>query len=379
MPFDLIGRAVDSRRFRRRRKTAFWFSFRAAGPASTGKSGCVAETAQSRNDGYTLQTTGTIVNYILQFSEVAHSSAFTEKFPSAKRRYLQSLLEGPAEESVEVLLEALKSGLPRRLYLDLIGPTMEALGRKWQDQEINVAQQNHANQIVLRHLELLRGLTPPKPALGKTAVVTAVAGDWHTIGARMVADFLYLEGFQVDFLGADTPTSDLISFVGERTPDLVALSVSLRESLPAFRDAVAGLRELPRRPRILAGGVAFRVAGQTAKAVVDGFGVGATEAVAEARRLLGLTENAPSLDEVLKELGRRIQSLRKSRGWNQSQLAEAAQMDRGYVSSVEHGRHNLTISVVLRIAEALEVPLELLLATEPPFQGADEPTLVSRL
>ncbi len=307
-------------------------------------------------------------------------SEISGQFPIPKRRYLQSLLEGPGEEAGDVLLDALKSGLPRRLYLDLIGPALEDLGRKWQAHEINVAQQNLASQIVLRHLDLLRRLAPSKPSLGKTAVVTALAGDRHTIGARMVADFFHLEGFQVDFLGGDTPPSDLVNFVRERGADLVGLSVTLRESLPAFRDAVAGLRALRRRPRILAGGVALSAPGERgARAAVDGFGANAAEAVAEARRLFGLKDAAPSLDDVLKEFGRRIQTLRKSRGWNQSRLAEIAHMDRGYVSSVENGKHNLTISVALKIAEALEVPLELLLSSERPTQGdPDLPTPNSR-
>ncbi len=290
-------------------------------------------------------------------------SEISGQFPLPKRRYLQSLLEGPPGEAGEVLVEALRNGLPRRLYLDLIGPTLEDLGRKWRAQEINVAQHNHAAQIVLRHLDLLRRVARPKPALGKTAVVTALAGDRHILGARIVADFLHLEGFQVDFLGADTPTSDLISFVRERDFDLVGLSVTLRESLPAFREAVAGVRALGRRRPILAGGLAL-TASSRARAQADGFAANAADAVVEARRLLGLSETAPTLDDVLKEFGKRIQNLRKSRGWNQARLAAVAQMDRGYVSSVENGKHNLTVSVALKIAEALEVPLELLLAGE---------------
>ena len=41
----------------------------------------------------------------------------------------------------------------------------------------------------------------------------------------------------------------------------------------------------------------------------------------------------------------------------QQDLADAAGLDRTYISLVEHGRQNLTIGAVLKIAQALDVPI----------------------
>ena len=48
--------------------------------------------------------------------------------------------------------------------------------------------------------------------------------------------------------------------------------------------------------------------------------------------------------------------------WNQEQLAQASSLDRTYISAVENGKQNLTIGVVLKLAEALEVPIGQLLS-----------------
>jgi transcriptional regulator with XRE-family HTH domain len=45
-------------------------------------------------------------------------------------------------------------------------------------------------------------------------------------------------------------------------------------------------------------------------------------------------------------------------------LAQAADLDRTYISAVEHGKQNLTLAAVMRLAEALDVPFEQLLVSE---------------
>ncbi len=63
----------------------------------------------------------------------------------------------------------------------------------------------------------------------------------------------------------------------------------------------------------------------------------------------------------LKRFGQNVRKLRKSRGWSQEDLAEAASLHRTYVSGVERGVRNPTLSVILQIARGLKVKAGLLL------------------
>ena len=47
-----------------------------------------------------------------------------------------------------------------------------------------------------------------------------------------------------------------------------------------------------------------------------------------------------------------------ARGWTQGQLAAAAELDRTYISGVENGKQNPTLGALMKLARALEVPLE---------------------
>jgi transcriptional regulator with XRE-family HTH domain len=46
----------------------------------------------------------------------------------------------------------------------------------------------------------------------------------------------------------------------------------------------------------------------------------------------------------------------------QQELADAAGLDRTYISGLEHGKQNPTIGALLRLATALETPLDRLVA-----------------
>jgi transcriptional regulator with XRE-family HTH domain len=66
-------------------------------------------------------------------------------------------------------------------------------------------------------------------------------------------------------------------------------------------------------------------------------------------------------------LGRRIRELRTHKGWTQRHLAVATRLTRAYIVAVEGGKQNVTLDVVVRIANALAVGPEQLLAG--PKQG----------
>ena len=60
-------------------------------------------------------------------------------------------------------------------------------------------------------------------------------------------------------------------------------------------------------------------------------------------------------------MGQKIRAARNAHKLTQQQLADASGLDRTYVSLVEHGKQNLTIAAVLKIADALDVSISDLL------------------
>ena len=281
-------------------------------------------------------------------------------------RYQNALLRGDRNQAEEIIGQSLHQGhRPTRLYMDVLMTAQKRIGALWHDGDINVAQEHLATEITRTQMMVLRSCFHPRAELNCHAIVTAVAGDMHDLGPLMIADFLNQDGWTVDFLGANTPTKDLISFVEQRPVHLVGLGVTLPEHLREARRVVEALRTIENPPRILLGGHVLTVAPEKVDALgVDGTAPDVMEATREARRLVGVDSRAGGLNRYLRELGQCIQTLRKARRLNQHQLAQTADLDRTYISAVEHGKQNLTLSAVMRLADALDVPFEDLLVRE---------------
>lgn len=57
-------------------------------------------------------------------------------------------------------------------------------------------------------------------------------------------------------------------------------------------------------------------------------------------------------------VGKRVKELRNKLGLSQEELADYAELDRTYITSVERGRRNISIVNIEKLASALKVSLK---------------------
>jgi len=284
------------------------------------------------------------------------------------RPYLEALVRGDAGAAGAVLEEARCRGLTvEQIYLHLLAPALAEVGARWRAQRLSVADEHLASEITLREMERLRERLAPPPGSSPRAVLACVQGEAHAIGLRMFADFLTIDGWTIDYLGANVPADDLAELVARRRPVLVALSVTQMDRLPALTLAASAVRKLGSSAPVLAGGAALRGrAGAAATLGVEAVALDARVGVQEARRFAVAARESPSaVEDYFERLGRRVQELRSVRGWTQQELADAAGLDRTYISGLEHGKQNPTIGALLRLATALETRLDRLVVPGP--------------
>ena len=75
----------------------------------------------------------------------------------------------------------------------------------------------------------------------------------------MVADFLRLDGWDVQYPGGNLSIGHVIELLGRSPPDLIAISVTMAANLPDASDLITAIRERNslRRLTIAVGGQAF--------------------------------------------------------------------------------------------------------------------------
>lgn len=65
--------------------------------------------------------------------------------------------------------------------------------------------------------------------------------------------------------------------------------------------------------------------------------------------------------EIRKQVGLNVRRLREARGLSQEELAFEAELHRTYISGVERGVRNPTVTVLAKIAQALKISPDQLL------------------
>jgi methanogenic corrinoid protein MtbC1 len=174
--------------------------------------------------------------------------------------FLSLLLHGDTQGCLKLVGQSILTADDlKHFYLDVVWPAMTRIGYLWESNQISVAEEHLATAIVGRVMASLY----PRFALFETtrgkAIVTAGPNEFHEVGARMVADFMEMDGWDVTYLGANTPTGDLLKILKQHKPFVVALSVATVFNLDNARQIIQMINEDRETSniKVMVGGLAF--------------------------------------------------------------------------------------------------------------------------
>ena len=206
--------------------------------------------------------------------------------------YLLALRTGGTEAARSLLYGVVSRGTGiRELYLHVFEPALREVGRLWALGDLAVGEEHAFSEATQALMSQLYGGSDAVAAgTGPRCVALSGSGESHIIGARMVADFLSLSGWDVRFLGGNLSIRHLRETLLAGPPDLLALSITLPENLNAAADLIRAVRaEKPLRAlKIMAGGQALRDHPWGWKDIgADGTAANAEDAVKVANDLIG--------------------------------------------------------------------------------------------
>ncbi len=177
-------------------------------------------------------------------------------------RYVKALLAGDRHVCAQMVEEQRKKPTSvKDIYGGLFQRSLYDVGELWELNRISVATEHLATSITEGIMNRLFGEMISPLRANRKVVVASVEGELHQVGAKMVADVFEMHGWDSFYLGAGTPTKELIRFCREISPDVVGLSLSVYFHIGSLEDAIVQLREsFPDMP-VVVGGQAFRWGG----------------------------------------------------------------------------------------------------------------------
>jgi methanogenic corrinoid protein MtbC1 len=179
------------------------------------------------------------------------------------------------EEAVKYILEKLQAGEIDvvSLYTKVLTPLLNNMTCQLADKRICIWKEHVKTAIVRTIVENCYSYVIAKrndlnyPKRGVAAILCPPE-EYHDLGARMVADFFTIGGYEAVYVGSNTPYQDFYNAVHVIKPEVVAISVSNYYNLVAAKKMIEELKKALDYPlKIVVGGYAFHDASEKYKLI----------------------------------------------------------------------------------------------------------------
>lgn len=197
---------------------------------------------------------------LLAQQERSPSLAVDEKWLPRKLIFQETLMTGDHRKCLAMAMDYISSPEDiEQFHRQVLQPIMYDVGILWEEGRISVAQEHLVSAVVGRVLATVSTNKIVSTRKRGKAVVTASVNEFHEIGAWMISDILELDGWEIQYLGCNTPRHDLIGLLRSFSPHLLCLSVSMPFNIDAATETIEAIREIPELDamRIMIGGRVF--------------------------------------------------------------------------------------------------------------------------
>lgn len=176
--------------------------------------------------------------------------------------FCELLISGDHSKCSEFIHKNSKGITLQQLYENIIKRALYQIGVLWETNKISVATEHLATSIVEAILNDFYAQIVSSEQNGKKVIGACVENEFHQIGIKMITDVFELNGWNAYFVGANTPTKELIHLIKTVNPNVLALSLSIYFNLPILENMIQKIRKEFPVLSILVGGQAFLHGGQ---------------------------------------------------------------------------------------------------------------------
>lgn len=157
----------------------------------------------------------------------------------------------------------------KELYSDLIIPYLGNWDCNDEIEELCIFKEHVSTSIIRSIIEINYPFLIKKreklieekkiKELRKKVFITCPSREYHEIGARIIRDIFYINGYDVVYVGANTPLNQIIKMTKVYIPDYIAFSVSDPYNIISARKTIEELRKNNTHSTIIVGGRAFKI------------------------------------------------------------------------------------------------------------------------
>ena len=174
------------------------------------------------------------------------------------KKYLSALVNGKRRVCYEIVDHTKKKMTSMTdLYTHLFQKSLYEVGKLWEFNHISVAVEHAATAITETLMNNVYADIEQLNSTNYRVLIASVPNEYHQIGAKMVADIFEINGWDAWYLGANTPTVDVIRLANDIKPHIIALSLSVYFHISELIAMIQTIQNNISRCQIIIGGQAF--------------------------------------------------------------------------------------------------------------------------
>jgi methanogenic corrinoid protein MtbC1 len=191
------------------------------------------------------------------------------QFAQEASKYLDSLLRADRSSANQIINQLIAEGIDiKDIYLQIFQSSQREIGRLWQANRINVAQEHYCTGATQLIMSQIYPSISRQPKIGRRLVATCINGERHEMGIRMVADFFELEGWNSYYLGsnsylsASTQVNKILEYISYYEAEILGISATLHSNIQAVSELIGEIRKSAdtSKLKIIVGGYPFNIA-----------------------------------------------------------------------------------------------------------------------
>lgn len=175
----------------------------------------------------------------------------------AKQQLFKKLTEGDLEECVKIYKIYVEIFNISNFFDKILRPIMIKIGKDWERGKISIATEHVASNVAQTLVKIIIDQVPDSRNKKKVMLCVPM-GEEHHIGCDVLETHLTIKGFKVFNMGTSMPTESIIDFIKIKKPNVVLISITIKDNILAGQRLVKKIREQSKIP-ILIGGHAMQM------------------------------------------------------------------------------------------------------------------------
>ena len=173
-----------------------------------------------------------------------------------QEKLYKKLTEGDSQEVFKIYEEYVSNFNFVNFLEVILKPIMYKIGEDWDTGKISISTEHIASNTAQILVNKIMQHVSRKQQKKKILICVPI-GEEHRLGCDVLETYLSSKGFKTYNMGTSIPTESILNFIDDEKPDIVFLSITIKDNIQAGQRLVKKIKEQSNIP-ILVGGLAVQ-------------------------------------------------------------------------------------------------------------------------